>query len=200
MKIPARSARRDMHDTGRGRILFPADPRRHRRSVYAGFAQISALTASCLSQLLAQQAVTSVRITDPAPANGAVFTNQPAISLSGVATGVAGITQVKWQKIGAFGDQAPTQRRQVVDLSVTWSTGPIGLHPGANFVKVEAIDSSNQHAEAAVVIYYTPAETPVPSHGDIQSSFYRGVPVTYQVKNGLAIFQGDIDRKSTRLN
>jgi hypothetical protein len=173
-------------------MRFPADPRRQRRSVRTGFVQISVLIASCLSQLPAQQAAPSIRITEPAAVNGAVFTNQPAISLSGVATGVAGITQVKWQKIGAFGDQASVEREQIVDLTVSWSTGQIGLRPGANFVKVEAIDSSNQHAEAAVVVYYTPADAPLPSHGDIQSSFYRGVPVTYQVKDGLAIFQGDI--------
>lgn len=76
--------------------------------------------------------------------------------------------------------------------TLAWSTAPIALHPGPNRIRVSASAASRFLGQASLVVIYTPQSAPQTPAPEIRSGFYRGRKVTYQVRNGLAIYEGDI--------
>jgi hypothetical protein len=123
--------------------------------------------------------------------NQTVSTKSPTIRIHGMARGVAGIQRVEWDSDRELGGLATIHGTRAA-LSIRWETEPIPLHAGRNRVKVRAVDASNQAATEFATIDYFPENPAPPAQSELRQSIYRGKPVTYQVRNGMAIFQGDI--------
>ncbi len=142
---------------------------------------------------LAQPDGLALTIASPAPdQNSSIFTRQAPLQLQGAARGAAGIVKVTWESFYGFGDSATVEPDGFLSLNAHWKTGPIGLRPGANWIKVTALDRSNREAVSHVTVYYAPDNPAPPPAGQIRTSFYNGREVTYHVVNGRAIYQGDI--------
>ena len=128
-------------------------------------------------------------ITEPTPAkDGTIVTSSPAISLKGTATWAAGDLRVLWQNDRGFSDLA-SATLAADHKTVLWnSTTPIPLLPGINHVRVRALGPSG--AASFVNVFYAP-QTPV-APPVLRTTFLHGKQITYEVRDGLAIYQSDM--------
>lgn len=95
---------------------------------------------------LAETEKLEIRILSPA-ASGSFATSSSLITLSGVASPAASVTQVRWQSSrGAAG---------IAQGTSAWTAGPIALQPGVNIITVTALGASGGSASASLVVVYS---------------------------------------------
>jgi hypothetical protein len=131
----------------------------------------------------------ALRITEPTPSkDGSIVTSEPAISLKGTLSWTGGDRRVLWESNRGFSDLAAVH---LADdrKSISWSTSsPLPLHPGINHVRIKALGQAG--VAAFVNIFYTP-RIPLPAPV-LRTTTLRGKQITYEVRDGLAIYQGDM--------
>ncbi|MGH9667547.1 MAG: M12 family metallopeptidase, partial [Bryobacteraceae bacterium] len=153
------------------------------------------LNCCCLQWALAQAAGLTLTISDPLPSAGRriVFTTRPTVKLHGAVrlpAGLSGRTRVSWVIDERAGEGASVEATDVAE-TFRWATEPIALRPGPNRIRVRASGPLGETASASLIVSYAPA-VPEPAPPEIRSAFYDGRPVTYEVRNGRAIYEGDI--------
>jgi len=130
-----------------------------------------------------------LRITEPAVSkDGTIVTSEPAVTLHGTLSSKGGNQRILWESSRGFSDLA-TVRLADDGHTALWNTASsIPLRPGINHVRIKALNQPG--AMAAVNIFYT-AQAPAQSPARARMVFH-GKEVTYEVRDGLAIFQSDI--------
>ena len=130
-----------------------------------------------------------LRVTEPTPSkDGTIITSDPAIYLKGTLTSAGEDRRVLWESNRGFSDLATVtladDRRTVL-----WrSSSPVPLRPGINHVRIKAIGQPG--AGAFVNVFYTPqSSAPPPALG---TTIFHGQQITYEVRDGLAIYQSDM--------
>jgi len=131
----------------------------------------------------------SLLITEPTPSkDGTIVTSSPAISLKGTVAWAGGDMRVLWNNDRGFSDLA-TVTLAADHKTVLWnSTSAIPLLPGINHVRVRALGPSG--AASFVNIFYAP-QTPI-TPPVFRTTFLHGKQITYEVRDGLAIYQSDM--------
>jgi len=134
----------------------------------------------------------SVSIVEPAAGRDySVVIAAQAVRISGTVSGADRVKSVLWKSSRGFSDLADIQTWKGNAGDIQWITAPIPVLPGANHIDVLVTDSQGRGAETSINITST-ANVQATATPEIRSSFYHGRPVTYQVSNGLAIYEGDI--------
>ncbi len=131
----------------------------------------------------------ALRLTEPAPSkDGTILTNEPAILLKGTLAWTGGDRRILWESNRGFSDLATVQL-DGDGKTVLWSsTAPVPLRPGINHVRIKALGQPG--AATFVNIFYSPkSQEPGPA---LRTAIFRGQQITYEVRDGLAIYQGDI--------
>lgn len=149
------------------------------------------LYGCCLQLALAQTAGIQLTISDPSPSGrGGVLTTEPTMRLQGSVQSASSV-RVTWEIDESAGEDAAVESTAGPGM-LRWYTAPIALRPGPNRIQVRAFDPSGQTAAASLIVNYRP-RAPLPSApSEVRSAFYNGRPVTYEVRNGRAIYEGDI--------
>jgi len=131
----------------------------------------------------------ALRITDPLPSkDGTVVTSDPAISLRGTLAWSGGDMRVLWRSNRGFRDLA-SEAVAADGRTVIWNTTtPVPLRPGINQVRVEALGQPG--AASFVNVFYTPRTPATPAA--MGSTILQGRRITYEIRDGLAIYQSDI--------
>jgi hypothetical protein len=131
----------------------------------------------------------TLRITEPAPSrDGTIVTNQPAIALKGTLSWTGGDRRVLWESSRGFSDLASVSAADDRN-TVRWSSStPIPLRPGINHVSIQAVGQPG--AAASVNVFYTPRVS-LPA-SVLKTTFLHGKQITYEVRDGFAIYQGDM--------
>jgi hypothetical protein len=130
-----------------------------------------------------------LRVIDPAPSkDGTIITTEPAIYLRGTLTSAREDARVLWESNRGFSDLA-TVALTDDGRTVLWrSRSPVPLRPGVNHLRIKALGQPG--ADAFVNVFYTPqSEATAPALG---RTIFRGNEITYQVRDGFAIYQSDI--------
>lgn len=158
----------------------------------------SLLTRVLLSLLLTcacgAAAAMSVTITDPAIADDqSSTTSLAAIRVSGTIGGAGAVRSVLWKSNHGFSDLA---KLQVAKGGYTFfTTGLVPLRPGVNHVVFVATDATGHSAETAINIVSTASLAGTAAD---QSTWKPGTAIvngrlmSYQERDGLAIYEGDI--------
>ena len=120
-----------------------------------------------------------------------ILTKEPTLRLHGRATGIAGIERVTWESDRGTGGVAEIRNTRA-SLAIHWETEPISLREGANRIQIRAVDTSNQAVTRFVAVWYTPEKTAPAIQAPLKQGRFRGKAVTYEVRGGQAIYQGDI--------
>jgi hypothetical protein len=130
-----------------------------------------------------------LRITEPAMSkDGTIVTSEPAVTLTGTLSSTVGDQRILWESSRGFSDLAIV-RLADDGHTVLWnSASPIPLRPGINHVRIKALNQPG--VTASVNIFYT-AQAPAQSPAHARMVF-RGKEVTYEVRDGLAVFQSDM--------
>ena len=138
---------------------------------------------------LALGQVSALRVTEPAPSkDGTIVTNEPAIYLKGILTSTSGDSSVLWESNRGFSDLAIVGPAADAKTILWTSSSPVPLRPGINHVRIRALGQSG--VATFVNIFYTPREPlPPPMVG---TAVLHGKQITYEVRQGLATYQGDI--------
>jgi hypothetical protein len=130
-----------------------------------------------------------LRVTEPTPSkDGTIITSDPAIYFKGTLTPAGEDLRVLWESNRGFSDLASVtladDRRTVL-----WrSSSPVPLRPGINHVRIKAIGQPG--AGAFINVFYAPlSSAPTPALG---TTIFHGQQITYEVRDGLAIYQGDM--------
>ena len=131
----------------------------------------------------------ALRVTDPVPSkDGTIVTKDSAISLRGTLSYTGGDMRVLWESSRGFSDLA-TVTLADDGRTVQWrSTAPVPLRVGNNHVRIKALGQPS--ASAFVNIFYAP-DTTAPQ-APLGTQILHGKPITYELKDGLAIYQGDL--------
>jgi hypothetical protein len=146
----------------------------------------------CVASACIAAAPLSVSIVEPAAGRDhSVVIARQTMRMSGTVSGAYQVKSVLWKSSRGFSDLADIQAFKGDAGDIQWITRPIPVLPGANHIDVVVTDSQGRGAETSINITST-ANVPVTATPQIRSSFYHGRPVTYQVSNGLAIYEGDI--------
>jgi uncharacterized repeat protein (TIGR01451 family) len=151
----------------------------------------------CLASISKAAAPLAVSIMEPvAGRDHSLVIPAQSVQISGVVSGAGQIKSVLWKSSRGFSDLAHIQTWKNDAGDIQWNTrSPIPLLPGANHIDVLATDNQGRGAQASINIVSTAnlsASDSRPAAPEIRSSFYHGRPVTYQVTDGLAIYEGDI--------
>ena len=118
------------------------------------------------------------------PFNPIFRTTGGGVELSGVVNGSSLVTQVRWaSNHGHVG---------VAEGTSSWRSGRIPLEPGINTITVTAADQYGDSATATVQVEHLRGEGEAGFSDDVRTSTYLGKSVTYDVVDGLAVFEGDI--------
>ena len=131
----------------------------------------------------------ALRLTEPTPAKDGTFvTSNPAIHLTGTLAWAGGDKRVLWESNRGFHDLA-TVNLADDGKTILWSTtAPVPLRPGINHVQIKALGQPG--AATFLNIFYTPiSPAPTPPVG---TTILWGKQITYEVIDGLAIYQSDI--------
>jgi uncharacterized repeat protein (TIGR01451 family) len=132
-----------------------------------------------------------LRIVEPVAKKGrTIVTGEPAIVLRGTLAWTGGDKRVLWKNQRGFSDLAAVTLSED-GHTLEWRTAtPIPLRPGVNQVRVEAL---GQHgAEDFLNIYYTAPVTTPPNPLRQGTTLLHGRQITYEVKNGRAVYQSDM--------
>jgi hypothetical protein len=131
----------------------------------------------------------ALRITEPTPSKDRTFvTNEPAISLQGTLAWTGGDQRMLWESSRGFSDLAAVHLADDRKTILWNSTSPVPLRPGINHVRIKALGQPG--AASFVNVFYTPrtpAATPV-----LGTTILHGKQITYEVRDGLAIYQSDM--------
>jgi hypothetical protein len=131
----------------------------------------------------------ALKITQPATSNGrTIVTTDPAISFEGTLAWSGGDRRVLWESNRGFSDLAAVSLADD-GKTILWSSNTqVPLRPGINHVRIKALGQPG--AAASVNIFYTPqTQEPV---SELRTTILHGQSVTYEVRDGLAIYQSDI--------
>jgi hypothetical protein len=131
----------------------------------------------------------ALRITDPIPSrDGTIVTSEPALTLEGTLAWTGRDRRVLWESSRGFSDLARVSLA-ADGKTILWSSStPVPLRPGINHVRIKALGQPS--ASTFVNVFYTPkSPAPVPA---LKRTVFHGQEVTYEVRDGLAIYQGDI--------
>ena len=131
----------------------------------------------------------ALRITEPAPSkDGTLVTDEPAIALRGTLAWTGGDRRVLWESSRGFSDLAIVTEGHD-GRAIFWSTSsPVPLRPGSNQVRIRALGQPG--AATLLNVFYAP-RTPL-SPPVFKTALLHGKQISYEVKNGLAIYQGDM--------
>ena len=131
----------------------------------------------------------SLRLTEPTPSkDGTIVTSTPAITLKGSLSWNGGDTRVLWKNDRGFSDLA-TVSLASDRKTVFWSsTSPVPLRFGINHIRIKALGQAG--AATFVNVFYTPLAPPTPPV--LRTTILQGKQITYEVRNGRAIYQNDI--------
>jgi len=131
----------------------------------------------------------ALRIEEPVPTkDGTIVTSEPAIALKGTLSWTGGDRRVLWESNRGFSDLASVNLAND-RKTISWSTStPVPLRPGINHIRVRALGQPG--AIAFVNVFYTP-RTPLPQSA-LKTTLLHGKQISYQVRDGLAIYQGDM--------
>jgi len=147
------------------------------------------LFAPLLLSALSVAQTSALRVTEPPPSkDGSIVSAAPAIYLKGTLAWNGGDMRVLWKSNRGFSDLA-TVRLADDRRTVLWnSASPVPLRPGVNHVRIKALGQSA--AAIFVNIFYTPQTTAPPLA--LRTTVLHGKEITYEVRDGLAIYQGDM--------
>jgi Astacin (Peptidase family M12A)/Abnormal spindle-like microcephaly-assoc'd, ASPM-SPD-2-Hydin len=120
--------------------------------------------------------------------DGTIVTGEPAIYLKGTVAAQSGENRVWWESNRGFSDLATVRSADEGRLAFWSSTSAIPLRPGINHVRIKALDRPG--AATSVNIFYTPQAQTAPAA--LATTVFHGRQITYEVKNGLAIYQSDM--------
>ena len=121
--------------------------------------------------------------------NRTVVTSQPAIPLNGSAPEGTTAEFGCWDSNRGFGDFAELHHNS--DATITWTITSVPLQPGLNQIRIKAFRETGVAEETVVNIRYAAAQESGES-AKTGTMLYRGRPLEYRVRNGLAVYQGDI--------
>jgi hypothetical protein len=146
-----------------------------------------AVVALLLSAHAAIGQTAAPSITLRAPATLASQTNQTSIELQGSATSQAEIKNVVWvNQSGNRGKGSWTAQAK----STSWQINNVPLRAGSNLISVTVVDANGHSASLHLAIMRTVTGTqPAP---EVRTGIWNGRPVTYQVRNGMAVVEGDM--------
>jgi hypothetical protein len=131
----------------------------------------------------------ALRITEPVPSrDGTIVTNKPAISLKGTLAWTGGDKRVMWEINRGFSDLAGVTLSDDRKTILWSSSSPVPLRPGINHLRIKALGQPG--ASTFVNVFYTP-QSPAPTPA-LRTTVFHGREITYEVKDGLAIYQGDM--------
>ena len=130
----------------------------------------------------------ALRIVEPIAKKGhTIVTSEPAITLRGTLVWKGGDTRILWKNYRGFSDLMSVTISQD-NRTVLWhTTTPTPLRPGVNHIQIEALGQPG--AADFVNIYYMAPKTTSDAMG---SAILHGQQITYEVRNGLAVYQGDM--------
>jgi hypothetical protein len=131
----------------------------------------------------------ALRVTEPVPdKDGTIVTGMPAIPIKGTLSWTGGDMRVLWKNDRGFSDLAAVSLGDD-GKTVLWnSVSAIPLRPGINHVRIKALGQSG--SSAFLNIFYAPAKPATPPV--LRTTTLDGKRITYEVRDGLAIYQSDI--------
>jgi hypothetical protein len=139
----------------------------------------------CGQMALGQAAAPSITLR--APATRASQTVQTSIDLQGSASSQSEIKNVVWvNQSGHRGKGSWTADSK----STSWQISGIPLQAGTNQITVTVVDANGRTASLHVAVMRKVSGTQ-PSL-EVRSSTWNGKPVTYQVRNTMAVVEGDM--------
>jgi len=131
----------------------------------------------------------ALRLTEPlTKKDHTVVTSEPAISLKGTLAWTGGDRRVLWMSNRGFSDLASVALADDHKTVIWSSTAPVPLRPGVNHLRIRALGQPG--AAAFVNVFYAP-RTPLPTPV-LGTTSFEGKQITYEVKDGLAIYQSDM--------
>jgi hypothetical protein len=147
------------------------------------------LTICCMAAFGGEM---SIRIDEPLPPrNHTIISSAETIRLRGTLTG-GSAGAIIWESNRGFGDLVTSQTTGIQSNSREWIIPSIPLKRGINQIRIKAQGSEGSFAETIVNVVFEPQTDGTPEPIQVRSTLYRGRPVTYQLINGRAIYQGDI--------
>jgi len=159
--------------------------------------RVSLFLTLCLASICKAAVPLTVSIVEPTSRQDhSLVTSAQTIQLAGTVSGAVQIKSVLWKSSRGFSDLAHIQPWKNETGEIDWNTvSPIPLGPGVNHIDVLATDVQGRGTETSINVTSTAnlySAQAHPAAPEIHSSFYHGRPVTYQVSNGVAIYEGDI--------
>jgi hypothetical protein len=137
--------------------------------------------------LMAQTSAPSVSLSNSS--TSAWETDRSSIDLEGTVKGLGDISNVVWvNQVGKRGVGTWTVTGAGV---ASWEVRDLALRPGINQITVTAVDAANHSASLHVVVNRRLASGSQPSL-EVRSGTWKNQPIEYQVRNGMAIVEGDI--------
>ncbi len=116
-------------------------------------------------------------------------TDQPSIDLQGTAKTERGIRNVLW--INQFGQRG--QGSFAISGSIaTWDAKNIPLRLGANFIAVTIVDTENHSESLHLAVHRTVSSSSLQPVSPVLAGTWKNKPIFYQVRNGLALVEGDM--------
>jgi len=120
--------------------------------------------------------------------DGTSVTSEPAIPLKGTLAWKGGDNRVLWESSRGFSDLAAVHLAGDSKTILWNSSTPVPLRPGINHVRIKALGQPG--AAAFLNIFYAP-RTPAAAP-QLKTAFVRGKQILYEVRDGFAIYQGDM--------
>jgi Astacin (Peptidase family M12A) len=137
--------------------------------------------------LVAQTSAPSVRL--GGSSTNQWETDQTSVDLQGTAKGLGDLNNVVW--VNQFGQRGVGTWTVTGAGVANWEVRDIALRPGINQITVTAVDAANHSASLHVVVNRRVASGSQPSL-EVRSGTWKNQPIEYQVRNGMAIVEGDI--------
>lgn len=138
----------------------------------------------------------SVTITDPAIAEDqSAATPLRAVSVSGTVAGANSVESVLWKSSRGFSDLAKVHSRKDAAGNIFFTTSLIPLRAGVNHIEFIVTDGRGQAARTAVNFLSTAHAKDTPADESAwqpRTSLIGGRPMSYQLRDSLAIYEGDI--------
>jgi Astacin (Peptidase family M12A)/Abnormal spindle-like microcephaly-assoc'd, ASPM-SPD-2-Hydin/Transmembrane protein 131-like N-terminal len=116
-------------------------------------------------------------------------TDQAYVDLEGTAKVERGIRNVVW--VNQFGQRGQGSWA-LGGSAATWEAKNIPLRPGANLIAVTIVDTENHSESLHVAVHRTVASSSLQSSSPVLAGTWKSKPIFYQVRNGLALVEGDI--------
>ncbi len=143
----------------------------------------------CITSVFAFTPAPTARLLSPSAPT--IDTDQPTIRLQGVAEGGAGIVNVVWSN--QYGDRgAGKLENSGSGRSVRWTIDAVPLKTGPNRITVSVVDAENRAVPLQLAVFRKAAAGARGESQGVHSGIWRGRTVFYEIRNGMAVVEGDI--------